>query len=289
MAPNQRRRPAEHGNSQQEASIDYISTCVKYTMFFINFMIWIVGLLMVAIGLWAFLDKYNTQGIVKVQTAFDIILDLSIVLIVVGGLIFAISFAGCIGALRENTCLLGLYSVTVVIILLSEITLAIVAFVFPNVFLEEIKLKLSEEVIEKYRDDTNLQNLIDFLQKEFQCCGISDRGYQDWNQNMYFNCSDTNESAEKCGVPYSCCRNSSNIVDGLINMMCGYGTQTKEYHQATKVIYTDGCITVMMNSARHNFHIIAGVALGVAFAQIFVLYLARSLQGQIDMQKARWR
>lgn len=39
------------------------------------------------------------------------------------------------------------------------------------------------------------------------CCGFSDddEGYKAWNNNMYFNCTDDNKSAEKCAVPWSCC------------------------------------------------------------------------------------
>lgn len=267
---------------------NYVSLCVKYTMFFINFLIWVVCVFMVAIGLWAFLDKYSTQGIVRVQSAFDIILDLSIVLMVVGGVIFILSCTGCVGALRENTCLLNIYSMVVTVLLLGEIALAIVAFIFPDRVFEQAKAVLSKEIIEKYRDDANLQNLVDFIQKEFQCCGLSDRGYKDWNQNMYFNCSDTNLSVERCGVPVSCCRNSTNIFTDIVNMMCGFGTQSQDYYQARKVVYTDGCLTAIRESAQRNLHIIAGVALGVAIVQMFVVYLARKLQGQIELQKARW-
>ena len=82
---------------------------------------------------------------------------------------------------------------------------------FPNSFSTYLKDILSKDPIIKYRDDKNLQNLIDVIQTEFKCCGISDKGYKDWSRNDYFNCTATNKSAERCAVPYSCCRNPKNI------------------------------------------------------------------------------
>lgn len=43
---------------------------------------------------------------------------------------------------------------------------------------------------------------------QFQCCGLADgdTGYKDWQENVYFNCSDSNPSVEKCSVPASCCK-----------------------------------------------------------------------------------
>ena len=39
-----------------------------------------------------------------------------------------------------------------------------------------------------------------------KCCGVA--GPDDWNKNVYFNCSnELNKSGEKCGVPHSCCIN----------------------------------------------------------------------------------
>lgn len=38
---------------------------------------------------------------------------------------------------------------------------------------------------------------------QWSCCGA--HGPDDWNLNMYFNCTNSNPSRERCGVPFSCC------------------------------------------------------------------------------------
>jgi len=93
------------------------------------------------------------------------------------------------------------------LLFIGEIMLSTVAFVFPNSVSFYLKDRLSKDPIIKYRDDVNLQNLIDTIQTQFKCCGISDKGYKDWSRNIYFNCSITNPSQERCAVPFSCCRN----------------------------------------------------------------------------------
>ena len=43
---------------------------------------------------------------------------------------------------------------------------------------------------------------------QVKCCGVN--GYDDWNKNIYFNCSFVGVyNPEKCGVPFSCCKNVS--------------------------------------------------------------------------------
>lgn len=45
---------------------------------------------------------------------------------------------------------------------------------------------------------------------QFSCCGgVS---YKDWSQNMYFNCTATNPSRERCSVPFSCCLHDAGQV-----------------------------------------------------------------------------
>lgn len=61
-------------------------------------------------------------------------------------------------------------------------------------------------MIQSYRDDPDLQNLIDWIQKDWlHCCGVTN--YRNWESNIYFNCSSKSVgSVEACGVPSSCCR-----------------------------------------------------------------------------------
>lgn len=65
---------------------------------------------MIGIGLYAFVDKWQLLGWIKLENVYDVILNVSLVMIIMGGVIFIVSFAGCVGALRENTCLLKFVS-----------------------------------------------------------------------------------------------------------------------------------------------------------------------------------
>ncbi|XP_023169427.1 tetraspanin-33 [Drosophila hydei] len=265
----------------------FVSSCVKYMIFILNFMFWLFGGLLLGIGVYAFKIKWEeSNGWVKLENIYDVILNISLVMIITGIVIFVVSFAGCLGALRENTCLLKFYSLCLLIFFLMEMAIAIICFVFPqnmNSFLED---QFTDKIIHSYRDDPDLQNFIDFAQKEFQCCGLSNAGYQDWSKNEYFNCS--SPSVEKCGVPYSCCINATDISTGLVNIMCGYGVQEHSVAAASKLIWTSGCIEVVRVWAERNLYTIAGIALGVALVQLLVIYLAKTLEGQIELQKSRW-
>lgn len=102
---------------------------------------------------------------------------------------FIITFFGCIGAVRENTTLLKVYSIILLIITLLIIAAAVLAFVYRVQVEEKITTKLKKLIPlynggEEYLD---IQNLVDEVQTGLSCCGAKD--YNDWDANMYFNCS----------------------------------------------------------------------------------------------------
>lgn len=116
---------------QPSSNFTYVSPCVKYLIFLLNFIFWVshtyyivytienikyfcsqqlFGGLLIGIGLYAFVDKWQLTGWVKLENVYDVILNISLVMVIMGGVVFIVSFAGCVGALRENTCLLKFVS-----------------------------------------------------------------------------------------------------------------------------------------------------------------------------------
>uniref|UniRef100_A0A3P8TG97 Tetraspanin 14 n=1 Tax=Amphiprion percula TaxID=161767 RepID=A0A3P8TG97_AMPPE len=148
--------------------------------------------------------------------------------LVVGGVTFILGFAGCVGALRENICLLKFFSGVIGLIFFLELTAAVLAVVFQGQVREWIN-EFFLANIRAYRDDIDLQNLIDSLQRVNHCCGAQDP--VDWDLNV----------REKCGVPFSCC-----ITDPLVNTQCGYDVRSRPKREWSDHIYTKGCIVVQM-------------------------------------------
>uniref|UniRef100_A0A8C5D6Z9 Zgc:113223 n=1 Tax=Gouania willdenowi TaxID=441366 RepID=A0A8C5D6Z9_GOUWI len=134
--------------------------------------------------------------------------DPALLLIVVGSAMFLITFLGCFGALRNATCVLKTFLSILVLVLLLQVAAGVVGYLFTH---ERLMMK----AVVRYREDQDLENAIDFIQKKFQCCGV--QNYRDWSQNLYFQCSDSNPSLEACGVPFSCCVLQQNQVKTYSN------------------------------------------------------------------------
>lgn len=64
----------------------------------------LIGLCILMAGMWAWSEKDMFQNLSKLTT---LALDPAFILICSGAITFIIGFAGCVGALRESTCLLA--------------------------------------------------------------------------------------------------------------------------------------------------------------------------------------
>lgn len=265
-----------------------VSWVLKYLIFFFNLFFWIMGCLMIGVGTWAFgyKNSFSFES-VKEKGAFDFIFDAALILLVIGVFIFILAFAGCIGSLRENTCLLKFFYIALTVVFILEIIGAILAFVFSSQVKQKLQLVMQEEALSRYREDTDLMNMIDFFQKEFGCCGIGPLGFRDWEINPYFKCQNVTAPvvpAESCAVPFSCCINPTTEYSQSINIQCGYGMLKLQHYEASKTIYTEGCLEKAMSLAQMNLHIIGGVAVAVALLQILSIFMTRLLADQIHEQ-----
>nr|XP_035945391.1 tetraspanin-5 isoform X2 [Halichoerus grypus] len=240
-----------------------------------------LGIAFLGIGLWAWNEKGVLSNISSITDlgGFDPVW----LFLVVGGVMFILGFAGCIGALRENTFLLKFFSVFLGIIFFLELTAGVLAFVFKDWIKDQLYFFINNN-IRAYRDDIDLQNLIDFTQEYWQCCGAF--GADDWNLNIYFNCTDSNASRERCGVPFSCC--TKDPAEDVINTQCGYDARQKPEVDQQIVIYTKGCVPQFEKWLQDNLTIVAGIFIGIALLQIFGICLAQNLVSDIEAVRASW-
>ncbi|XP_051897653.1 tetraspanin-14-like [Pristis pectinata] len=260
-----------------------VSCFFKYVLFGLNIIFWLAGAGLLAITLWA----WNEKGVLNIQSITELNgFDPVWVILVVGLVTFILGFAGCIGALRENICLLKFFSFIIATIFTLELAAGILAFVFQDWVKEQVQ-NFVRDNIGVYRDDIDLQNLIDAVQKYMQCCGAA--GPDDWNNNLYFNCSQENTSRERCGVPFSCC--IPDPAQNVVNTQCGYDIRSnkKVNMKGNLIIYTKGCVQAFEDWLPRNIYFVAGALLVIAALQMFSIYLARSLISEIKAIKAGWR
>ncbi|KAL2102644.1 hypothetical protein ACEWY4_001812 [Coilia grayii] len=253
----------------EEGHIDKSSFVVKYVLFFFNWLFWVIALILVSIAVYARVAKHGDADTVSLTT------DPAIMLMVVGVLMFIITFCGCVGSLWEDICLLQTFCVCLSIIFLLQLAAGIWGFVFSDKAWQKVNKVVNKAIIH-YRDDLDLQNLIDYGQREFGCCGAV--SYRDWSMNMYFNCSDS-RSKESCGVPFSCCLISKD--KSVINTMCGYEMQKFGHDEAGQFIHTSGCLDKLVKWIHSNLFLLGGMALGLAIPQLVGIYLSWLLIKQI--------
>ncbi|XP_036609118.1 LOW QUALITY PROTEIN: tetraspanin-33-like [Trichosurus vulpecula] len=270
----QRRRPRSPGCRVWPAAARAMRTnqLVKYILFISCYLFWVASGLMIAVGLYAKLSKES--GAVD-----SLLAEPSLIVIIVGALTFTVTFVGCTGALRDMPLLLKMFAVMLLLIFMLQIVAVGVAFLFSGQRQVMDKAAfLMGKAIASYRDDLDLQNLIDYIQKKFECCGV--RSYKDWSHNEYFDCSISNPSLERCAVPFSCCVPEEE--QNVLNTMCGYETQNLKAWKAERLIHTGGCLEKIVTWGRSNLYLIAGLALGLLAMEVIVFSLAVTLIYQIS-------
>ena len=252
------------------SSVDGPSRAVKYIIFFINVLFWFLSILILGVGIFVMVEKRDVYSQLT-----DLYYDPAIIFVVLGGLMFIITFTGCIGALRENTCLLAFYAGIITVLLILEIVCGIFGFVNSDKLEEKVDDKL-RNAIRYYRDPTkpDLHFLIDSAQAELGCCGS--RAHTDWEANLYFNCSAL-QSVSACGVPFSCCKTE----ELRANRQCGFGVDKLTLIALQERISVEGCLTVSVQWFKDNLALIGGLSFGVLVLQIITVCLASMFRRQI--------
>ncbi|KAK6028687.1 tetraspanin family protein [Ostertagia ostertagi] len=170
-----------------------ISCCVKYSVFGFNVLFFLIGFALLLIGVWAQIEKNNIYSHLNKVASPE-----------AGGVPFScclnssqLTFKNfyCGHGVRLKVCLLNVVTLRV---LASEHAQSSLNTIYTDGCLPKLQLWLNNNVflvgivliivaviqVVGYRDDPDLQVLIDTMQESWHCCGIN--GADDWDRNTYF-------------------------------------------------------------------------------------------------------
>ncbi|XP_063111689.1 leukocyte surface antigen CD53 isoform X2 [Cavia porcellus] len=122
---------------------------LKYVLFFFNLLFWLCGCCILGFGIYFLV--HNDFGVLFHKLPF---LTLGNILVIVGSIIMVVAFLGCMGSIKENKCLLMSFFVLLLIILLAEVTLAILLFVHEQKLNSYVAEGLTESIHRYYLDNS---------------------------------------------------------------------------------------------------------------------------------------
>ncbi|KAJ8359928.1 hypothetical protein SKAU_G00164530 [Synaphobranchus kaupii] len=234
--------------------ISYI--VLKFTLITYSTIFWLIGGFILAIGIYAEVERQ------RYKTLEGVFLAPAVILIVLGVVMFIVSFIGVLSSLRDNLSLLKVFLYTLTICLILELLGGILALVFRNQTVHILNKNIRKGMV-NYYDDLDFKNIMDFVQRKFKCCGGKE--YLDWEVNMYHNCSAPGPQA--CGVPYTCCVDLK--PQEVANTLCGYQVLDKARLELLHVIYVRGCTDAVFIWFMDNYKTMAGLLLGILLPQFF--------------------
>lgn len=237
---------------------------IKYLLFAFNLLFALSGLILIITGL--VIQSIYSQYLDFLGSQF---FNAPVLLIVVGFVIFFVTFFGCCGAIKENHCMTATFAVLMALIFLVELGAGIGAYIMKddvgNILNTNMEKGLQNYGKEGYRGVTETWNIV---QHELKCCGAEE--YKDWKNTSF--------SQEKNSVPDSCCL--SDVVE------CGQGILAMSESQAHKIISTDGCLDKVKDIVKGNVAALGGVGIGIAVIQfvgiVFASILARTIKKEYE-------
>ncbi|XP_034725556.1 tetraspanin-2a [Etheostoma cragini] len=144
--------------------------CVKYLLFGFNFIFWLSGLLVLAVGLWLRFDP-ETVELLTGDGAPDTFFIAVYILLGAGGLMMIVGFFGCFGAVRESQCLLASFFACLLIVFGAEVAAGVFGFINKEQIVEEVQKFYSSSIADL--SNPNGTAVASIYHKTLNCCGAS--------------------------------------------------------------------------------------------------------------------
>ncbi|XP_061108598.1 CD9 molecule b isoform X2 [Conger conger] len=145
--------------------------CVKYLMFAFNFLFWLAGTAVFAVGLWLRFDN-KTKGLFEGDEAPSVFFTGVYILIAAGALMMVVGFLGCCGAIQESPCMLGLFFFFLLIIFAAEVAAGIWGFSNQDKVVNDITT-FYKETFDNYKKtkQETLKETLTLIHFGLNCCG----------------------------------------------------------------------------------------------------------------------
>lgn len=231
--------------------------CVKYILFLFNMLFLLAGLALIIVGALVLVHGKDVSFSTAASTG-----PAGIFIIVIGSIVFLVSFFGCAGAINNNYCMVLTYAVLLILLLIAEIAGVITGFVLKDKIKDTVLNEMMKTIV--HYDPTNATHSDTMVwnktQQEFMCCGVYN--YTSWEENEPL--------SRTFSVPDSCCKT---YKEG-----CGLG-QLSDPDE--KVIYTKGCYDELNDHMKNYLIALGAVAAGVAFIELIGILMACCLASHL--------
>ena len=157
-----------------------------------NFSFWIIGILLLLIGVWSKFEFANFQNIwsnfyTERFVSAKIIHSLSLLLIFLGVFTSILGLIGCLGAKHGSRSLLTVYLALIIGLFLLEQIAIYFTISFQTRVRSDLNSSLNETLHNAFNNSTISAEAIDNVQRIFSCCGTF--GPVDYaNQTMPLSC-----------------------------------------------------------------------------------------------------
>ncbi|XP_072236144.1 CD151 antigen-like [Leuresthes tenuis] len=237
--------------------------CLKYLLFTFNFLFWLAGGVVMAVGVWTLMEKSDYISLLSSKTYAVS----AYILVLAGAIVMVTGVLGCCATFKEQRSLLRVYFVLLLCIFLLEILAGVLAYIYYQQLNEELKQNLRETLIMKYSQDghEHITEAVDKLQQEFKCCGSNSSS--DWNESIWIRSSD----ADRRRVPDSCCKTLTDL--------CGVRDHPSNIYKVE-----GGCISKLEKYILDHLKIIGAVGVGIACVQIFGMVFTCSLYQKLKAE-----
>ncbi|XP_040201089.1 CD9 antigen [Rana temporaria] len=147
--------------------------CVKYLLFGFNFIFWLAGTAVLAIGLWLRFDG-QTKPMFESDSSASSFYTGVYILIGAGALMMLVGFLGCCGAIQESECMLGLFFAFLLVIFAIEIAAGIWGFANKDKIVQELQTFYTETYGKyKLNPEPSLKETMRTIQHALNCCGLT--------------------------------------------------------------------------------------------------------------------